>query len=116
MKKANISLYMAFIIVAVLIVIIAAVFAPMGVMFNTKMYLAGEDILGYTQDDINSIQDDEIRASVNGSILAAKDAAENNITVNANIFQYSWVFIVLLSALVVFIYTRRLTEINRGFI
>jgi len=115
-KKANISIYISFIIVSVLIVLIAAVFAPMGVLFNTEAYLAGQDILNRTMPRIQEIQDPVILAQINASVGAATDSAANNIAVNASIFRYSWVFIVLLAALVVFLYTRRLTEINSGFV
>lgn len=113
-KKGSIAIYMAFIITAVIIVVITAVFAPMGVLFNTKMYAAGEDIMLRANQSIEEINDATVKAAVRSNINNAFAAQENNIAINANLFQYSWVFIIGLSALVVFLYTRRLAEIQGG--
>lgn len=113
-KKGNVSLYLVFIITALVIILIAAVLAPMGVLVNVKLYAAGEQILLDANESIASIQDTDVRSAVYSDVGAALDSAENNIEVNANIFQYSWVFVLLLTGLVLFIFTRSLTEINRG--
>jgi len=109
-------MYFSFMVVSLLVVLVAAVLAPIGVRFNTEAYLAGQDILENTQPSIDLISDADVLASVNSTVNAAKSAATNNIEVNSNIFQYSWIFIILLAGLVVFLYTRRLTEINRPFV
>ena len=113
-KKANVTLYIVFIIFAILIVVIAGVFAPMGVLFNSEMYQAGEDILRRANDSIQGIGDSTVRARVTATLDSAFIASENNIDVNAGIFQYSWIFIIVLTALVIFIYTRSLSERRIG--
>lgn len=115
-KKAQAVLYIYFILAAVILIAIAAVFAPMGVLFNTKMYTAGEDILQKSLDEINNIQDDEVRASVTATVNAALDAGENNIEVNAGIFQYSWVIILIVTGVIFFLNSRRLIETGQGYI
>lgn len=113
-KKAQAVLYVYFIIAAVIIVTIAAIFAPMGVLFNTKMYTAGEDILADAQDEIELIQDASVKAAVNDTVQSAKDAATVNINTNANIFQYGWVAVILLTGIIIFMQTRRLIEVGAG--
>lgn len=113
-KKAQAVLYVYFMIAAVIIVTIAAVLAPMGVLFNTKMFTAGEDILAMSQDEINDIDNPTIRARVNSTVASAMAAGENNIDVNSAIFQYAWVVVVVLTALIVFLQTRRLIEVGSG--
>lgn len=113
-KKAQAVLYVFFIITAIIIVTIAAVLAPMGVLFNTKMYAAGEAILEDAQPDIDNINDANIRAAVNSSVAAAKQAGSTSITVNSSIFQYSWILILLITGLVVFLQARRLIEVGAG--
>ena len=78
-KKGQAVLFVYFFISAVIIVIIAAVFAPMGVLFNTKMYAAGEDILLKAQDEIDEIDDTTVQGQINDTIDAALDAGTNNI-------------------------------------
>ncbi len=113
-KKAQAVLFVYFFISAIIIVTIAAVFAPMGVLFNSKMYAAGDDILARAQADIDDIHDTAVRTQINDTISAAKAAGQNNIDVNASIFQYGWVFVLILTGLIVFLQTRRLIEIGAG--
>lgn len=115
-KKASLSIYITFMFVAIIIVMIASVFAPMGVLFNTEMYIAGEDIIEQANESISTITDDTVRNSYYDMISSSRNAVDNNVEINSDIFQYSWVFIIILSMIVVFLYTRRLSEINRGFI
>ena len=116
-KKGNITLYIVFIIMAIVIILITAVFAPMGVLFNVEMYKAGEQILLQANESISDINDTVIRAEIEDMIISAKDSASFNIEVNADIFKYSWVFIVILIAITIFLFSRRMVEYgNVGFI
>lgn len=113
-KKAQVTMYIYFMFMAIIIIVIAAVFAPMGVLFNTKMYEAGEGILLDANDSIADINDATVRARVYAVVNSAYDAGENNIEVNANIFQYSWIIILVLTGIVVYLQTRRLVEVGAG--
>lgn len=109
-KRGQITLYLVFIIAAITIVTIGAIFAPMGVRFSTEMYKAGYMILEDSNASINSINDDAVRTQIQSTISNAMDAQENNIEVNSALYQWSWLFILILTALIVFLYTRRLVE------
>lgn len=109
-KKANVTLFFAFTIAAIVIVVFAAILAPMGVLFNAEAYAAGEMILQNANESIQDISDPTVKASVEDSIQSAFDASQNNIDVNASIFQYGWILIIVLVALVVFLASRRLVE------
>jgi len=113
-KKGVVSIYLTFMIVSIIIVLIAAAFAPMGVLFNTKMFEAGEDILLRANDSIENIQDPNVKASVTENIGQAIEAADNNIEVNSDIFQYGWILVIGMAALVIFLFTRRLVETSGG--
>lgn len=114
-KKGSVAIYISFMIVAFIIILIAAVLAPMGVEFNTQAYLAGQTILEQANESIQNINDAAIKAEVQGALDAAFDSAANNIEVNANVFQYSWIAVLFLSALTVFLFTRRVVEFSQGF-
>jgi len=113
-KKGNVTLYIVFFIVSILIITITAVLAPFGVLFNTEMYRAGEGILVQANGSISAIGDDDVRASIQGAINSAFAAQENNITVNANIYQYAWVPTLILSMLIIFMFSRQLVESRGG--
>ena len=113
-KKGQMVLYVLFFMLAIVIITMAAVMAPMGVLFNSKMYEAGEDILDRAQPSIDSISDSAVRTQINNSISAAKSAGATNININANIFQYSWIPIVFITAIVIFLQARRLIEVGAG--
>lgn len=109
-KKGSVTLMIVFFIAAVIIITITAVLAPMGVLFNTAMFTAGEDILNQSQPYIDDIKDTDIRNTINDVVTSAKAAGSDNIEVNANLFQYSWVFIIILTGLIIFLLTRRAVE------
>lgn len=115
-KRGVITLYITFIITAIMIVVIAAFLAPTGVRLNSALYIAGQEIIANAQPDIDAITDTAVKAQLNETLSVAQASAANNIQVNADIFTYSWILVLGLTALVVFLFTRRLTEINSGFV
>ena len=113
-KKAQVAMYIVFMITAMFIVMIAAFMAPMGVLINTEFYAAGEMLMLEANESVSSIQDDAVRTRVQAVIAEGLAAQENNIEINSDIFQYSWILVVGLSALVVFLITRQLVEFRPG--
>jgi len=115
-KKAQISLYIMFFFAAVIIILMGAVIAPIGTQFVSKMYIAGEDLLLKSNETIQGINDTTVRAEVQQVLDSAMASQQNNIEVTANIFQYSWVAVLGLVGLILFIYTRQLVELGGGFV
>lgn len=108
-------MYIIWFIIAVVIVIIGAVFSSFGVLFNTRMFEAGEDILLRANASIQDINDATARTAIQNSIDGAFDAQQNNIEVNNAMFQYSWVFMLIISGIVVFLLARQTVEIQSRF-
>lgn len=116
-KKGQVTQYLVFFGIALLIIVITSILAPMGTLFNTKLFTAGEGILQNAQSDVDSINDATIRDSVNESLQAALNAGETNITVNNSIFQWGWVAVLIVFFIMLFILTRRQVEVQQnGFI
>lgn len=113
-KKGQMAFYITFMFSALLIVVVAAVIAPLGVEFNTQLYLQGQEILNDTIPDINNITDSTVRASVLATVNQAQASAANNIEVNANIFQYGWVLLIITSVISTFLLLRRVVEFGGG--
>jgi len=116
MKKGQISLYILFIFSALIIIMIGAVVAPMGNVFVSKLYVAGDKMLQISNKTIQNISDPVMRGHINDVLDTAMMAQENNIEVTAAIYQYSWIVVLGLVALIMFIYTRQLVELGGGFV
>ena len=114
-KKGQVTQYILFFAIALVIIVIASIFAPMGTLFNIQLLEAGEDILLQAQDDVAGIQDATIRAQVNETLNGAIDSAVNNIAVNNSVFQWGWVAVVLVFFITLFIITRKQVEVSQQF-
>jgi uncharacterized protein (UPF0333 family) len=113
-RKGSIAIYFSFMVMAILLVVFTAVLAPMGVLMNTELYAAGNEIMLEANESIAKIDDANVRNSIYAVTDQALDAQQNNIEVNADIFQYGWVFIIILSGIVVFMFTRKTVEVQTG--
>lgn len=111
-KKGQVVLYFVFIIASFIIVLISAFFAPLGVRFNTAMYQAGEKIILQANDSISDIQNDTARQQIQTILAGGLSATENNISVNNALYQYGWIFILIIVTLILFLYSRALVEVG----
>lgn len=116
-KKGSVMFYISFLIAGTIILLIASFAAPMSVRFNTEMYTAGQELLNETlEQTIPNIDDATIRTRLNTSIVNARDAAVYNIEVSAAIYQYGWLLVIGLLAVILFIYTRQVVEYTGGIV
>ena len=113
-KRGQIMIFITFLILAMLLILIASVLIPMGVLFSVTMYEAGEQLYLDTNETLTDISDDEVRAGIQASLDSGLDSLDTNIDVMTDIFQYSWIIVLVLTALVLFIFTRRLVETTQG--
>lgn len=113
-KKGQVTIYLTFMGVAFLLVVIAGLLAPAGVLFNSKIYEKAEEIYLDANETIKGINDDAVRNQIQTSINQGFEAQETNIDINADVFQYSWIVVLVLAALVVFVYVLRIKQITSG--
>lgn len=113
-KRGQVAIYVMWFLIAAVIIVVAGVLAPMGVRFNTELYTAGEQILEDAGPSIDSIADDDVRAIIQESVSDAQSAGAENITNLSSMFQYGWIIVLILSAIVVFLFTRRMVEFGAG--
>lgn len=113
-KKAQVTIYFSIFIAMVVIVTIAAVMAPFGVRFNTELFTAGEKMIVKANETAALIQDDDVRAHYFGVFNRATEATNDNVEILGGLFQYAWVIVLVLTALVGFLFTRRLVEFGGG--
>lgn len=113
-KKGNITLYLVFIFLAMIIITIGALVGPLGVLFSTDMFVAGEGILMNANESLQQIQDEEIKNKIYTIVDDAQEATTTNIQVSGALFEYSWLFLLIITLIVVFIFTRRLVEVGNS--
>lgn len=113
-KQGQVTIYVFWFITAIMVVILGALVAPIGARFTSEMYTAGEGIILDANHTIQNIQNDSVKASIMGIYGEATQATETNIEVLTDVFQYSWIIVVILSAVVAFLYTRQLVEFQGG--
>ena len=115
--KAQLTFVFVFIVASVILVSVSAVFAPMMVLFNAEMYAAGDDILNQANSSINNISDATIKAEIQAAIGQAQDATQTNIDVGTDLFQYGWVLLLILLAVIIYLIARQNIEFSgRGFV
>lgn len=114
MKRANISIYLVFIFLAFIIITVGALVGPMGTLFGTELYSAGETILDQANDSIANIQDSTIRNQIYGIVNTAQNSAVDNIDFSASLYTYSWIILLVITLIVLFLFTRRVVEVGGG--
>lgn len=115
-KKGQVMLYIYFIIIAVTITTLAAVLIPATTRINTEMFISGENLVRQSQTRIlGGISDSDIKSELNASFEGALAAAADNIETSNFIYQYSWLIIVFITGMIVFIYSRQIVETNKQY-
>ena len=107
-KKAQLSIYVVTFVILIMILMVAGIFAPMGVRMVVDMYAAGESIANTTST--NNIQDSTVKAAFDDSIQGMKDSTAENVTLFGGINQYGWAIALVIVSLIVWLFSRRLTE------
>lgn len=107
------SFFLVFIFMASMLVFLFAVGIPFSIAFTTEMYTASEDIIAGAQDQIEEIQDVEVRDRLDSTLDDALASTEDTITILSFFYQYSWVWIMLIIVFIIFIGARKVVETNQ---
>lgn len=113
-KKGQIALYISLAFIIFIIILLTGLFSPMGAFIASNFYLAGEDLIIQSNATVQSIQDANVRNALTGTFNDASGQAVTNIQVATNLYQYSWGILIVLAALLAFLYARRLVEFGQG--
>lgn len=113
-KKANLSLYILSSIFLFLIIVVAGLLSPFGVLISSAIYVEGEQLMLEANQTIQNIQNETVRARVQAVIDSGLAATEENIEVNTDLWKYGWVASLVIFGILVFLGARQMTEVNRG--
>ena len=113
-NKGQVSFYIIFLFIATVIILIGAIAAPFGSTLASEFYIAGQGLLNETvYDTIPQISDDGVREALNNSFTSATSAATQNIQISNSIFEYSWLFLLILVGIVMYLIARSLVAYQR---
>lgn len=113
-RHGQISLYIGLVFIIFIIILLTGLFAPMGAFIASNFYVAGQNLIVASNSTIQNITDPTVRTTLTNTFNDANNNAVTNISVATNLYQYSWVIIIVLAALIAFLYARRLVEFGQG--
>lgn len=113
-RKGQISLYIMWFFMAVILLLIASFIAPLGVNLNAAAMGMGEDMLIRANDTIQGLTDADVKAAIQDVNDEAVAYSSENIQLLSYVYRYSWVIVLVLSALILFMYTRTVVEFGGG--
>jgi len=111
-RKGVASIFLAYIMFAVMLVFFFAVGIPFLMASYVQFYDAGQTILTQSdiQNKINSISDPAIKADIQGAFTSAQGSIPTNVQILGFFFQYGWIIIVVIIVMMLFMKTRVLVE------
>ncbi len=112
--NAVLGFFLAFILSATMLVFLFACAIPFLINFTTDIYSANDEIIDDAQSNIDSISNETIRTRIQVNLENMQLATEENINYLSFFYQYSWVFIILITAFTVFMLARQVVESKSG--
>jgi|GEM_PF-5396056 len=109
-KKGVFSIVFIFVVLSLILIFTFAIIVPIGTLFTTESYKAGEQIMLKANDSISKINNTEIKEHISEVLTGATDNTQENIEVLSGMYKYSWIIILAIITLVLFLLTRSLVE------
>jgi hypothetical protein len=113
-KRGVVMLYVLWVFIAIAIIAVAAVVAPFGAHINTEFYKIGEQMIIDANESVQGIQDASVRATLTSTMDGAQDETQEIIELNTNMFKYSWIFVLVIAGIIIFIIARQYVEYTGG--
>lgn len=113
-QKGVISFALLYLLVLVIFLILFAFIVPFSINFNTQLMSGADTMLEQANADVNSITDANIRSELQTSIDNATDTVTDNTDNLSTYFQFAWILVPVIVALIMFIVTR--TSVERGLV
>lgn len=113
-SKGSITYFVMFIVIAISLIFMAAVVIPFSQKFNVKIYEQAEKMYDDNIGDLDKINDANVRERLTNSMTAARDTIPTQILALDALFTYSWILIMILTVLVLFVLIRRDVERDVG--
>lgn len=104
------AFFVAFLLISVVLIFFFVVATPFLMAINAGFYEASENILETGEAILPGIQNVTIRGELQDAFNAAKSTTTENVNILSFFYQYSWIFILVITVMAVFILARRTVE------
>lgn len=104
------AFFVAFLLISVVLIFFFVVATPFLMAINAGFYEASENILDTGESILPGIQNVTIRGELQDAFNAAKSTTTENVNILSFFYQYSWIFILVITVMAVFILARRTVE------
>lgn len=109
-NNAVLGFFLAFILSATMLVFLFACAIPFLINFTTDIYSANDEIIDDAQSNLQSIVNETIRTRIQVNLENMQLATEENINYLSFFYQYSWIFVILVTAFTIFMLARQVVE------
>jgi hypothetical protein len=113
-KKGVITQVIIFVVLSICIIFIFGIIAPFGTLMTSSAYASGEGLLNSSKEVMLTIHDASVRSELLGLANDATDMTVTNISITTGMYQYGWLFFIIILGLAIFLYTRRSVELGYG--
>ena len=111
-RKAQLTIWFVYIVTAILIVLFTAMIIPFGIKFNTEAYSIGAKMIRSANDSLSKIDDANVTATLSATFDSALASEQDNIQVSTDIYKYSWIILLVMLGLILFLFARRTIEVG----
>jgi len=113
-ERGTLTYFIVFIFLVVILLVLFAFGIPLAIRANTEFYTVGEQLINESSATISSIQNQTIKQEIQNALNSAQQSTAEQIDILAWFFQYSWIWILLVITLVIFVIARRSVEYGTG--
>lgn len=113
-ERGNIAFVFVFALLAIAIVFMFVFLSPALQVYTVKVYTAAEPVLDDANTISDGIADAQVQTSIKNSLQASKDTTVMQIEVLNFFYQYAWLFVVSITALILLLFSRFLVERQVG--
>lgn len=113
-QKGSFSYFYVFIVLTIPLIIFFALGIPFIQTMLTALYEAGEPLIDEQATMAAGISDANIRAAMEDNITSQRNSIPDQIDILSIFYQYSWIIIIVIISVTLFIFARRQTEVGIG--
>jgi len=109
-EKGSFSYFFVFVVSAIILLFFFALMTPLLMTWNTSIYEASEGLFEDSLTTANDINDSTVKAAFINSTNAASSSITDQTDILSVFFQYAWIIVVFISALIIFLFARQQVE------
>ena len=109
-EKGSFSYFFVFIVSAIILVLFFAFMTPLMMIWNTSIYESSEVLFEDSLSTANDINNASVKAALIGSTNAASTSITDQVDILSIFFQYAWLIVIFVLALIYFLFARQQVE------